>query len=63
MDFPTSPLSQPEITAFSPMGKLPGAPVFHEASNSVPSRQMTPVYWTTSVSPFLMGAPSPSIRV
>src|SRR5215472_3934134 len=64
----TRPLSHPLITwlGLAPMVKpngWPPVPCFQDASNTWPVRQFTPVYWTTTVSPWATAGPVPLIRV
>src|SRR5690242_2221731 len=60
---PTSVLSQPGMTAPTPIGKSAAEPRAHEESKTLPSRQSTPWYCAEMVWPFWTGAPLPSMRV
>ena len=53
---PTSVLSQPGMTAPTPIGKSAAAPRCHEESKTLPSRQSTPWYCAVMVWPFSTGA-------
>src|ERR1700760_4932209 len=59
--WPTRPLSQPAMTWPSPIGVVNGELSVQEDWNTLPVRQMRPVYWTAIVSPFLTTAPVPLI--
>src|ERR1700744_5413960 len=62
---PTRPVSQPGMTwlGVAPILKLYGRLRDQDESNTVPVRQLTPVYWATTSSPLVTVAPVPLIRV
>src|SRR5215469_1920601 len=65
---PASPLLRPGSTCCPPTWKLSRCPAAscadgHEASNTLPVRQLTPTYCVTTVSPLASFGPEPLIRV
>src|ERR1700759_3971084 len=63
--WPTRPLSQPGMTWLgeAPILKLYGRLRDQDESNTVPVRQLTPVYCATTSSPLVTTGPVPLIRV
>src|SRR5579875_2482096 len=61
---PVRPVSQPEITwdGLASMVKPNGSPFCQEAEKTLPVRQMTPEYCTTTLSPLVTVAPVPCRR-
>src|SRR5579884_1850028 len=63
--WPSRPVSHPLITwaGEEPIVNPNGCLRAHEASKTLPVRQITPTYWTTTVCPAATFGPEPLIRV